>query len=160
MPLIKKYKVVVIDEIETFLKKWLFNETLHGVQGICYTNFISILKSADKIILLDAFITNITIRFLQNLGIQSKYIMISSLDGNDVFSMSRKCQQKYQDELKGYIEVTPPLLLNIAGVTIETGTSSFKEFMILFNKIYETNSSILAKNIWTQMPEFHLSKDK
>ena len=65
----KKYKVVVIDEIETFLKKWAFNETLDGVQSICYTNFISILKSADKIILLDAFITNITIRFLQNLGI-------------------------------------------------------------------------------------------
>ena len=55
----KKYKVVVIDEIETFLKKWCFNETLDGVQQLCYTNFINILKGADKIILLDAFITNI-----------------------------------------------------------------------------------------------------
>ena len=73
--------------------------------------------------------------------------MISSLDGNDVLSMSRKYQQKYQDELlvKGYIEVTPPLLLNIAGVTVETGTSSFKEFMILFDKIYQGSNSIVAK---------------
>jgi len=65
----KKYKVVVIDEVETFLKKWSFNETLDGVQSICYTNFINILKSADKIVLLDAFITNITIQFLKNLNI-------------------------------------------------------------------------------------------
>ncbi len=65
----KKYKVVVIDEIETFLKKWCFNETLEGVQKLCYTNFISILKGADKIILLDAFITNITLKFLSNLNI-------------------------------------------------------------------------------------------
>ena len=65
----KKYKVVVIDEIETFLKKWCFNETLDGVQKLCYTNFINILKGADKIILLDAFITNITLKFLQNIDI-------------------------------------------------------------------------------------------
>ena len=71
--------------------------------------------------------------------------MISSLDGNDVFSMSRKYQQKYQDELTGYIDVTPPLLLNITGVTIETGTSSFKEFMMLFEKIYQGSNSIVAK---------------
>ena len=61
--------MVVIDEIETFLKKWCFNETLDGVQKLCYTNFINILKGADKIILLDAFITNITLKFLQNIDI-------------------------------------------------------------------------------------------
>jgi hypothetical protein len=65
----KKYKVVVIDEVETFLKKWCFNETLDGVQKKCYDNFINILKKAEKIILLDAFITNITIDFLTNLNI-------------------------------------------------------------------------------------------
>jgi len=60
--------------------------------------------------------------------------MISSLDGNDVFAISRMYEQKYRDELRDYVEVTPPLLLNIAGVTVETGSSSFKEFMILFDK--------------------------
>ena len=44
----KKYKVVVIDEVETFLKKWCFNETLDGVQKKCYDNFINILKKAEK----------------------------------------------------------------------------------------------------------------
>ena len=71
--------------------------------------------------------------------------MISSLDGNDIFSISRMYQKKYEDELKDYIEVTPPLLLNIAGVTVETGSSSFKEFMIIFDKIYEGNNSIGVK---------------
>jgi len=65
----KQYKVVVIDEVETFLKKWCFNETLDGVQKVCYENFILILKKAEKIILLDAFVTKITIDFLTNLGI-------------------------------------------------------------------------------------------
>ena len=73
--------------------------------------------------------------------------MISSLDGNDIFSISRMYQQKYQDELKDYVEVTPPLLLNIAGVTVETGSNSFKEFMILFTKIYESIKSIGSKKI-------------
>jgi len=71
--------------------------------------------------------------------------MISSLDGNDVFSISRMYQQKYQDELKDYIEVTPPLLLNIAGVTVQTGSSSFKEFMILFDKIYLGTYAMVSK---------------
>ena len=71
--------------------------------------------------------------------------MISSLDGNDVFAMSRMYQKKYEDELKDYVEVTPPLLLNVAGVTVETGSSSFKEFMILFDKIYEGTKAIGSK---------------
>ena len=71
--------------------------------------------------------------------------MISSLDGNDVFAMSRMYQKKYEDELKDYVEVTPPLLLNVAGVTVETGSSSFKEFMILFDKIYEGTKTIGSK---------------
>ena len=71
--------------------------------------------------------------------------MISSLDGNDVFAISRMYEQKYRDELKDYVEVTPPLLLNIAGVTVETGSSSFKEFMILFDKIYQGRNAIVSK---------------
>ena len=71
--------------------------------------------------------------------------MISSLDGNDVFAISRIYEKKYRDELKDYVEVTPPLLLNIAGMTVETGSSSFKEFMILFDKIYQGRNAIVSK---------------
>ena len=42
------YKVVVIDEVETFLKKWCFNETLDTVQKSCYDNYIRILKKRIK----------------------------------------------------------------------------------------------------------------
>lgn len=66
----KKYNIVVIDEMETFLKKWCFNATLAGVQSVCYDNFIRVLKEADKIIILDAFITKITLDFLNDLDIK------------------------------------------------------------------------------------------
>ena len=68
------FKIVVIDEIETFLKNWVFNDTLKDVKNNCYENFIRLLKGADKIILLDAFITNITIDFLKDLNIQYKIV--------------------------------------------------------------------------------------
>ena len=59
----KDYNIVVIDETETFLKKRCFNDTLDGVQKKCYDNFIRVLINADKIILLDAFITRISLDF-------------------------------------------------------------------------------------------------
>ena len=31
----KKYKIVIIDEVETFLKNWVFNDTLHTVKNEC-----------------------------------------------------------------------------------------------------------------------------
>ena len=65
----KDYNIVVIDEIETFLKKWCFNDTLDGVQKKSYDNFIRVLINADKIILLDAFITRISLDFLRDMGI-------------------------------------------------------------------------------------------
>ena len=65
----KDYNIVVIDEIETFLKKWCFNDTLYGVQKKCYDNFIRVLQNADKVILLDAFITRITLDFLRDMNI-------------------------------------------------------------------------------------------
>ena len=70
----KTYNIVVIDEIESFLKKWCFNSTLEGIHGTCYNTFVNILKNADKIILLDAFITKITIDFLNDLNINFSLI--------------------------------------------------------------------------------------
>ena len=74
----KDYNIVVIDEIETFLKKWCFNDTLDGVQKKCYDNFIRVLINADKIILLDAFITRISLDFLRDMGIS--YTLVKRKD--------------------------------------------------------------------------------
>jgi hypothetical protein len=70
----KTYNIVVIDEIESFLKKWCFNSTLEGIHGTCYNTFVNILQKADKIILLDAFITKITLDFLTDLNINFSLI--------------------------------------------------------------------------------------
>ena len=64
----KKYKVVVIDEIETVLNKWFNNTTLEKEKLNNWTRFIDILKNADKVIFLDAFISKITINFIESIN--------------------------------------------------------------------------------------------
>jgi hypothetical protein len=74
----KDYNIVDINEIETFVKKWCFNDTLDGVQKKCYDNFIRVLQNADKIILLDAFITRISLDFLRDMGISYTLVKTQS----------------------------------------------------------------------------------
>jgi phage pi2 protein 07 len=63
------YDVLVIDEIETFLKLWFNNSTLDRCLNECWYKFIQLIKKAKKIVLLDAFLTKMTTNFLDNLGI-------------------------------------------------------------------------------------------
>jgi hypothetical protein len=76
----QNYDVIVIDEIETFLKLWFNNSTLSKCLDECWVTFIQLLKSAKKIILLDAFLSKITTDFLDSLSID--YIIIKKqMDG-------------------------------------------------------------------------------
>lgn len=61
----KQYNIVVIDEIETLLNKWFNNKTLDTVKYNCWDNFIRILRSADKVIFLDAFTSKLTTDFIK-----------------------------------------------------------------------------------------------
>lgn len=70
----KTYDVIVIDEIETFLKLWFNNKTLDGVLNTCWEIFINLLKSSKKIILLDAFISKLTLNFLDSSEIDYQII--------------------------------------------------------------------------------------
>ena len=67
------YEVVVIDEIETFLKLFNNNSTIKELDQV-FKKFINILKHCKKLILLDAFISKITINFLEDLGINYEVI--------------------------------------------------------------------------------------
>lgn len=69
----KKYNVVVIDEIETFLKLFNNNSTILNLSEV-WVKFIDLLKGCDKLILLDAFICKTTLNFLENLGIEYELI--------------------------------------------------------------------------------------
>jgi hypothetical protein len=62
----QSYKIVIIDEIETLLNKWFNNKTLDKVKYICWNNFIRIIRDADKVILLDAFTSKLTIDFIKS----------------------------------------------------------------------------------------------
>jgi hypothetical protein len=70
----KKKVIVYIDKVDLVLKNWVLNHTLGDVKNKCYDNFIRILQEADKIIFLDAIITNITINILKDLKISYKII--------------------------------------------------------------------------------------
>jgi len=61
----KKYGVVVIDEIETLLDKFL-GDFMKNKNEI-WENFKNIILNAEKVIFLDAFITTKTINFIKNL---------------------------------------------------------------------------------------------
>jgi len=65
-------KVVVVDEIETLLDKFLgdfmsVKGTKFELKRKIWTNFCNILKKAEKVIFLDAFITTKTINFIKSL---------------------------------------------------------------------------------------------
>ena len=59
---------------------------------------------------------------------------ISSLEGNDIFAISRIFQEMYENELDDYVEVNPPQVANLSSRN-EKGSTSFKDFIILWNKI-------------------------
>lgn len=63
----EKYKVVVIDEIETLLLKFQ-GEFIdkNGYKLECWENFLKVIRQADKVILLDAFTTTKTLNFIKN----------------------------------------------------------------------------------------------
>jgi len=61
----RNYDVIIIDEVETVFDKFL-GDFMEKKQDI-WNNFIRMLKSASRVILLDAFITQKTISFLKML---------------------------------------------------------------------------------------------
>ena len=77
----KLYKIVIIDEIETFLFKWFNNSTLNESQYTdkleTWERFLSILRNADKVIFLDAFTSKKTLNFIEQLK-TGDYIIYNS----------------------------------------------------------------------------------
>jgi hypothetical protein len=77
--LIAKNKIVVIDEIETFLMAWFNNETLNNVntdKARLWRNLLMVLRKAEKVIFLDAFISRHTISFIQLLEAEEIPLLI------------------------------------------------------------------------------------
>jgi hypothetical protein len=73
----KQYDVLVIDEIETLLDKFLGDFLEHGnlqLKTRIWQNFIQLFKSAKKIILLDAFITTKTLKLIPLYALGASYM--------------------------------------------------------------------------------------
>ena len=81
--LIAKNKIVVIDEIESFLLTWFNNETLNNInvdKARLWQNLLTVLRKAEKVIFLDAFITRHTISFIQLLEAEEIPLLIRRPD--------------------------------------------------------------------------------
>ena len=82
----RKYKIVVIDEIETLLNKWFNNDTLtkgYTVKLAIWQRFLDIIRNADKVILLDAFTSKLTIDFINSIEtIKNNYNVIELKESN------------------------------------------------------------------------------
>jgi len=61
----KDYRVIVIDEIETLIDKWFGNFMTNPIKQNNWTVFVNIIRKAEKVILLDAFITTKTINLMK-----------------------------------------------------------------------------------------------
>lgn len=61
------FSVVVIDEIETILEKFYGDDNMVLNCKIIWDNFVRLLKNANKVIILDAFITNTTLDLLKSI---------------------------------------------------------------------------------------------
>lgn len=72
----QKFDIVVIDEIETVLLSWLDEETHGAKMGQNFRRFCHILRTARKIILLDAFTTTKTINLLKSLDVRLDDIVV------------------------------------------------------------------------------------
>jgi Ni2+-binding GTPase involved in maturation of urease and hydrogenase len=111
----KQYKYVIIDEIETLLIKWHNNNTFNEKANYkidCWNNFLSIIKNAEKVILLDAFTTNKTLNFIKNLCGYQKYDIYELNDKNykrDIYFIEKfqnflyEIIQNLKDDKKIYI---------------------------------------------------------
>jgi len=99
-----QYKIVVIDEIETFLIKWFDNSTLNNKdvdKRMLWQRLIQILQNAEKVIFLDAYITSHTMDFITAIDPTAKCTLIRKI----AESSPRKVQfiKCYKNWLQGII---------------------------------------------------------
>jgi hypothetical protein len=61
------FRIMVIDEIETILEKFYGDDNMVLNCKIIWDNFVRLLKNSNKVIILDAFITNTTLDLLNSI---------------------------------------------------------------------------------------------
>lgn len=76
------YKTIVLDEVESILNCWLSYET-HGPNlKANWNTFINLLKSADRVIMLDAFLSKKTTNLIDCIEEKAQYDIIDREEGN------------------------------------------------------------------------------
>ena len=71
----KTYDNIIIDEIDTFLHKWFDNSTIQK-KSECWETFKNLIREAKNVIMLDAFTTNLTLNFINNIRKDQDHIQL------------------------------------------------------------------------------------
>ena len=69
---------------------------------------------------------------------------IKTLEGNDIFEVSRIFQKMYENALDDYVEIVPPNITKAAAINEKT-SASFKDFTIIWNKIIAYSNAYAYK---------------
>ena len=146
----RKFDVVVIDEIESFLKNWVYNTTLEGqTQTACYAAFIDILTHAKKIILLDAFITKLTLDFFTSLGIDYTIVKRENdLDFNERVAVKfNKSSHMIADVIKQLKKGKKVLIFypHLRGNQAHSSMDDLRRLLVENTKTKDANGSTVEK---------------
>ena len=109
----KTYDVIVIDEIETVLEKWhgsFMNERDDNKKRQNWKVFKNVLNKSRKVILLDAFITKLTVNFIKNLSKNNTIVIYERLVNHSMRTVRyvkdhEKMIKNIIDDLKNSLKV-------------------------------------------------------
>lgn len=85
----KTYPIIVIDEIETLLQKWFGSFMQNKKEN--WEVFLNILRNADQVILLDAFISNQTVNLIKQISGERNMPLFKNV-GNNMVMFERKVE--------------------------------------------------------------------
>jgi hypothetical protein len=143
----KKFKVVVIDEIETLLGKWFNNDTLNNkcfLKSDCWKRFIDIIQNADKVIFLDAFTSKITTNFINSLG-NGEYKIVERLKEDTTRTI--KFMSNYYswlDDIMKKIKDNKKIFMFYPYLRANNGLPSMEELKVIIEK--QTNKTGVCYN--------------
>jgi hypothetical protein len=111
-----KFDYIIIDEIETVNNKWFDNETLSTTDETrersleAWKIYINLLKQAERVFLLDAFLTNTTLKFIESIEPNNYIIFKKKVEVSDrkivVIPEHKQWQANIISQIKDGVQLT------------------------------------------------------
>jgi len=133
---VEPYNLLVIDEVETILSAFMSETVKHSNK--CVDIFEYIVKTSGKVLLMDAFLSNKTIKFCQDL-LNDKKIIIRN---NTIKPTARKA---YQTSLNGLIKKLLEFLQEGKKVVFASQSNNLAQNLVSDNQQFFKDNNINVK---------------